>query len=275
MTHLQPISIPFPRETCIRMKFDHVRNFMPTNCKRSLWLFHEAAKISERKKKFLCDHGTQEIESSKRKMLVNRADPVSEVNDEIVETVEDLDVVPAIEAAKGDEASPRVQMMTVEPGRISMAGVVTGTMDEEKLDGSRVGFSGRTRRMEQLLEQEMKQLADNAGLSYTKLCRRQARKDRGRVAGCFFELLVLKTNGFINVSQQQAYGDILVTKGTKWGQSALKNIDPGNFTVPVENDVPFESHTNNHKDAPTPVPLENDTQPRKKRKKNTASNPGD
>merc|ERR550519_471501 len=103
------------------------------------------------------------------------------------------------------------------PGRFSnvhltMGSVVTGGMDEEELDGTRVGFSSRTQKMESLLRQEMKP----NGLSYNGLVDTQAKHSRHLTAACFFELLVLKTNGIIEVSQADPYTDITISEGHRW-----------------------------------------------------------
>lgn len=121
----------------------------------------------------------------------------------------------------------------------SMRQVITGNMDAEDQSGNslaRTGYSARTEKMHRFLAKEfvessaapgtrMKSVADadaralaarEQSLSYESLCRQQSSGRRELIAGCFFELLVLKTNGSIGVEQDKPFSDIRISKGSTW-----------------------------------------------------------
>merc|ERR1712187_273601 len=102
----------------------------------------------------------------------------------------------------------------------SLAGVVTGSMDEEDQvanTDARVGYSGRTEKMHRFLAKEFTESRTKA-ISYEELCKTQAAGRRELIAGCFFELLVLKTNGVISLKQDDPKSDIKILKDKLWSK---------------------------------------------------------
>ena len=100
----------------------------------------------------------------------------------------------------------------------SLDAVVTAAMDEEDQAGNaaaRVGYSGRTEKMHRFLAKEFSDTKSKS-LSYETLCRTQSSGRRELIAGCFFELLVLKTNGSIALKQDEPQADIQISKATQW-----------------------------------------------------------
>eukprot|EP00928_Gymnodinium_smaydae_P076935 TRINITY_DN6003_c0_g1_i2.p1 TRINITY_DN6003_c0_g1~~TRINITY_DN6003_c0_g1_i2.p1 ORF type:complete len:656 (-),score=142.63 TRINITY_DN6003_c0_g1_i2:71-2038(-) len=108
----------------------------------------------------------------------------------------------------------------LENAPVSLAGVVTGTMDQEDQSGNsevRIGYSGRTEKMHRFLAKNF--VDSKAGsLSYERMCRTHAQGRRDLVAGCFFELLVLKTNGVIGLNQDNPEADIKISKASQWAK---------------------------------------------------------
>lgn len=105
----------------------------------------------------------------------------------------------------------------------SMGAVITGTMDAEDQAANqtaRTGYSGRTEKMHRFLAKEFTQTeaeeSSSQSLSYEGMCRAQASGRRELIAGCFFELLVLKTNGVIGLQQDKPYADISILKAKQW-----------------------------------------------------------
>merc|ERR1712039_151744 len=87
----------------------------------------------------------------------------------------------------------------------SFHAVVSASKDEEdqvENAEARVGYSGRTERMHRFLAREFKD-SHARELSYDSLCRRQGAGECNLIASCFFELLVLRTNGVIGLQQDQ------------------------------------------------------------------------
>merc|ERR1712107_390350 len=108
----------------------------------------------------------------------------------------------------------------LENAPMSMASVITAGMDGEDQTGNaeaRVGYSGRTEKMHRFLAKEFQE-KQSKPLSYEGLCKGQAGKRRDLIAGCFFELLVLKTNGVINVKQDEPLSDIQISKASQWAK---------------------------------------------------------
>lgn len=111
------------------------------------------------------------------------------------------------------------EMLLMNPPT-SMGAVVTGAMDEEDQSGNvdaRVGYSGRTEKMHRFLAKEFKEAAEPA-LSYQQLCRQQGSGKRELIAGCFFELLVLKSNDVISLQQDAPQADIHISKAKSWSK---------------------------------------------------------
>jgi len=135
----------------------------------------------------------------------------------------------AIGAAARWEPAPALLDMSDAPSH--MSAVVQPNGDPEDQSASqeaRVGYSGRTEKMHKFLAKEFQRSkpevaassstapARNA-LSYEQICRKQSGGDRGVIAGCFFELLVLRTNGVVNLHQEKPYSDIHIEKAKSWG----------------------------------------------------------
>jgi len=102
-----------------------------------------------------------------------------------------------------------------------MDAVVIGSMDEEDQAANaaaRVGYSGRTEKMHRYLAREFKDAQGTHALSYEQLCRAQSDGRRELIAGCFFELLVLRTNGVIGLQQDAPLSDIRISKAKQWAQ---------------------------------------------------------
>lgn len=102
----------------------------------------------------------------------------------------------------------------------SFKAVITGGMDAEDQSGNsdaRVGYSGRTEKMHRFLAKEFKDTRSKA-LSYEGLCKSQAGGRKDLIAGTFFELLVLKTNGVIGLKQDGPQADIKITKASSWAR---------------------------------------------------------
>jgi len=143
-------------------------------------------------------------------------------------------IAPFSEDAGRWEASHAKLDLTDAPTR--MGGVVTaGTADEEntQAEAARVGYSGRTEKMHKFLAKEFQRSDSGEGaaasssavpsastLSYDQMCKSQSGGDRGVIAGCFFELLVLRTNGVVNLKQEQPYSDIRIEKARSWGATS-------------------------------------------------------
>jgi len=102
----------------------------------------------------------------------------------------------------------------------SMNAVVTGNQDDEDQSGNpaaRIGYSSRTEKMHRFLAKEFRD-SGSQDLSYEEMCRSQTEGRRDLIAGCFFELLVLKTNGVINVQQEDPQSDIKIAKAGLWAK---------------------------------------------------------
>eukprot|EP00933_Yihiella_yeosuensis_P062819 TRINITY_DN65818_c0_g1_i1.p1 TRINITY_DN65818_c0_g1~~TRINITY_DN65818_c0_g1_i1.p1 ORF type:complete len:570 (-),score=134.96 TRINITY_DN65818_c0_g1_i1:108-1817(-) len=98
----------------------------------------------------------------------------------------------------------------------SLSGVVSGQDEDEK--EARVGYSARTEKMHSYLAKEFKDTGTNS-LSYQALCRAPSSASRREIASsCFFELLVLKTNGVIGIQQDQPTDDIQISKAGLWAK---------------------------------------------------------
>jgi len=100
--------------------------------------------------------------------------------------------------------------------------------DSQVAEAARVGYSGRTEKMHKFLAKEFQRSSsssaaaqpDLANLSYEDMCKTQAGGDRGVIAGCFFELLVLRTNGVVNLRQDKPYSDVRIEKAKAWGTTS-------------------------------------------------------
>jgi hypothetical protein len=79
-------------------------------------------------------------------------------------------------------------------------------IEEEVQDNISTSVSLKTRKMQAFLEQSF---STDADLNFNQMF---ANKQRRTVASAFFELLVLKSKGYIDINQQEPYGDITVTK---------------------------------------------------------------
>jgi len=124
----------------------------------------------------------------------------------------------------GNPFSPPAELpteqMLLANAPTSMDAVVTANMDEEDQAGNteaRVGYSGRTEKMHRFLAKEFKHTRSGA-LSYEKLCKAQGAGRRELIAGCFFELLVLKSNGVIGLKQDAPQSDIQISKAKLWAK---------------------------------------------------------
>jgi len=128
-------------------------------------------------------------------------------------------------AVVGREASPARRLPVTELALVAdapscMGAVVTGNMDQEDQCGMgdiRVGYSGRTEKMHRFLAKEFQEKSSEV-LSYKSMCKQQSKGQRELIAGCFFELLVLKTSGVIDVRQEKAQADIHISKAQRWVQ---------------------------------------------------------
>eukprot|EP00029_Vermamoeba_vermiformis_P009284 TRINITY_DN4580_c0_g1_i1.p1 TRINITY_DN4580_c0_g1~~TRINITY_DN4580_c0_g1_i1.p1 ORF type:complete len:508 (+),score=133.45 TRINITY_DN4580_c0_g1_i1:43-1566(+) len=79
-------------------------------------------------------------------------------------------------------------------------------IEEEVQDNISTSVSLKTRRMQAFLEQSF---STDADLNFNQMF---ANKPRRTAASAFFELLVLKSKGYIEINQQEPYGDITVTR---------------------------------------------------------------
>merc|ERR1719265_1143309 len=116
--------------------------------------------------------------------------------------------------------APRIEdeVALVADAPESMSSVVgRGTDDEdgENEVGERKGSSGRTEKMHRFLAKEFHGTTSTA-LSYGNICSGHAEGRRELIAGCFFELLVLKTNGVVSLTQRDPYADISIQKARQW-----------------------------------------------------------
>lgn len=101
----------------------------------------------------------------------------------------------------------------------SLGAVVTATMDEEDQTQNavaRLGYSARTEKMHKYLAGKFQDTGESQALSYGQLCKQQAAGRRELIAGCFFELLVLRTNGVISLQQEAPLADIEISKANSW-----------------------------------------------------------
>merc|ERR1712136_193414 len=122
------------------------------------------------------------------------------------------------EPVRPEPQKERVEAVHLQNAPLNMGGVITGSMDQEDQaanQAARIGYSGRTEKMHRFLAKTFQDESSDA-LSYQSLCKTQAAGRRELIAGCFFELLVLKTNGVITWQQEQAYSDIRIAKATSW-----------------------------------------------------------
>eukprot|EP01114_Cavostelium_apophysatum_P022836 TRINITY_DN8400_c0_g1_i4.p1 TRINITY_DN8400_c0_g1~~TRINITY_DN8400_c0_g1_i4.p1 ORF type:complete len:320 (+),score=92.53 TRINITY_DN8400_c0_g1_i4:419-1378(+) len=71
------------------------------------------------------------------------------------------------------------------------------------------GLSDQTRRMHKFLKTRFTEAQEKENLSYLEMIEGRRRKT---VVGTFFELLVLKTTNYINLKQEEPYGDITISK---------------------------------------------------------------
>eukprot|EP00435_Cladocopium_sp_Y103_P012622 s95_g3.t1 len=131
------------------------------------------------------------------------------------------------------EETPVVtETVLLENAPSSMNAVVTGAMDDEDQSGNaRLGYSGRSEKMHRFLAKEFKDTGA-ADLSYEEMCRNQTRGRRELIAGCFFELLVLKTNGVINLEQADPLSDIKIAKAGQFAKFREKAMFMGNELAP-------------------------------------------
>jgi len=112
------------------------------------------------------------------------------------------------------------ESVLLENAPASMSGVVTGNQDDEDQSGNpaaRIGYSGRTEKMHRFLAKEFND-SGSQDLSYQSLCKSQTQGRRELIAGCFFELLVLKTNGVISIDQEVPEADIKISKARQWAK---------------------------------------------------------
>lgn len=147
--------------------------------------------------------------------------PVAQVNTNPLspwqgqEIPKDLAGLRSPEALPGEKAPLIADAVTLlRNAPTSMGAVVTGGMDtEDQGDNAavRVGYSGRTEKMHRFLAKEFSG-SESGALSYGNLCKTQATGRRELIAGCFFELLVLKTNGVIGLEQDAPLSDIKISK---------------------------------------------------------------
>ncbi|XP_047178442.1 sister chromatid cohesion 1 protein 2-like [Vigna umbellata] len=82
-----------------------------------------------------------------------------------------------------------------------------------------VGWSDRTRYVASYLHQSFlpaRNQKEETVLNFSKVFRGLARKEGARL---FYEVLVLKTTGYVDVEQNEAYGDIAITKLPKLDQT--------------------------------------------------------
>lgn len=103
----------------------------------------------------------------------------------------------------------------LEGAPTSMDGVITGDCDEE--EQAATTSSRRTERMHKFLAQEFR-TCDSDEVSFTSLCRREGAGRRELIAGCFFELLVLRTNGIVGLKEDRLYDDINISKAQNWAK---------------------------------------------------------
>mmetsp|Transcript_9907 Transcript_9907/g.18391 ORF Transcript_9907/g.18391 Transcript_9907/m.18391 type:complete len:195 (-) Transcript_9907:119-703(-) len=96
----------------------------------------------------------------------------------------------------------------IECSELDMVGVTDDSLCADAT--SFVGHNRRSERMHSFLLQEFAN--SGAGeLSFQELCTLHAQGRRDTMAGCFFELLVLKTNGTIDLDQEHPDADIKIT----------------------------------------------------------------
>jgi len=135
-----------------------------------------------------------------------------------------------VEAAGSWEPAPIRLDMSDAPSHMGL--IVTGAADNEDQNANteaRLGYSGRTEKMHKFLAKEFQDRSeahasssastDNSQISYQQMCRSQSGGDRGVIAGCFFELLVLRTNGVVNLKQEKPYADIRIEKARSFGSA--------------------------------------------------------
>lgn len=198
-TDLEPISLKYPRRQDFRLSFEPYKDrfFNDTSMETSL---------------FLENLGNELYISRRSKLLPDRSkDQIAKEEDEIVPPIAPI-VAYVPEPAPVKECIVECCPNPPGGGSWSMSAVVTGSMDEEDIDMSRVGFSSRTNKMESLVRQEMRE----SGVSYKEMCLSQGGSNRHLIAACFFELLVLKTNGVVDVQQNKPYENIMISQGRTW-----------------------------------------------------------
>eukprot|EP00397_Hematodinium_sp_SG-2012_P019449 GEMP01019983.1.p1 GENE.GEMP01019983.1~~GEMP01019983.1.p1 ORF type:complete len:533 (+),score=100.28 GEMP01019983.1:75-1673(+) len=232
-TETEPITQKYPRRQDFRLSLNPYKDrfFMDTSLDSSLFLeiFGDALYVDRRNKLLPDKEPVVEIPAFQNflpnPMSVASGPREPAMDDILLNTaLVDKPVQGNMKAtAIFDDMSPR------KFRNLTMSSVVTGSMDEEEFDGTRVGFSSRTQKMEALVQQEMTRVSED-GICYKEMCRTQGSKNRHLIAACFFELLVLKTNGVIEVKQSKPYSNIMITEGHKW----MQPVSHGPADVAVE-----------------------------------------
>eukprot|EP00257_Ricinus_communis_P013886 XP_015571431.1 sister chromatid cohesion 1 protein 2 isoform X1 [Ricinus communis] len=85
------------------------------------------------------------------------------------------------------------------------------------------GWSGRTRVAVRCLHRsflKQKNRREEEVVNLLSLLEGRAKKESARL---FYEILVLKSKGYVHVKQENAYGDILVWKASQWGQACSED----------------------------------------------------
>eukprot|EP00927_Polykrikos_kofoidii_P033500 TRINITY_DN28329_c0_g1_i1.p1 TRINITY_DN28329_c0_g1~~TRINITY_DN28329_c0_g1_i1.p1 ORF type:complete len:818 (+),score=181.41 TRINITY_DN28329_c0_g1_i1:308-2761(+) len=126
----------------------------------------------------------------------------------------------AMAAAAEASASALADGHLLQNAPTSLDAIITGNMDNEDQSGQadvRVGYSARTEKMHRFLARRFVDSRENT-LSFEGMCKQQAKGRRELIAGGFFELLVLKTNGVIGLKQDEPQSDIKISKSTLWAR---------------------------------------------------------
>ncbi len=132
-----------------------------------------------------------------------------------------------------DEFEEEIRLTKPLDGNASMLSVVKNQLQRTDDDSTEavVGYSARTERMHHFLSSKLNgagtegadgEPVKKESLEFTGLCKasnvdyRNNTEKRMAHAGCFFELLVMKTHSIIELGQSTPYGQLHVTRGPKW-----------------------------------------------------------
>mmetsp|Transcript_142202 Transcript_142202/g.247873 ORF Transcript_142202/g.247873 Transcript_142202/m.247873 type:complete len:554 (-) Transcript_142202:8-1669(-) len=135
--------------------------------------------------------------------------------------------LPLSEATAASARAPPTEESLLRRAPPDMSSVlVPRPIDEDaNFDARRwTGYSQRSEKMHSFLAKEFSESGARE-LTFEKLCESHSDGRRHAIAGCFFELLVLKTNGVIELEQEDPDANITISKATQWSSSRGRRVN--------------------------------------------------